>query len=145
MRSLLLCIIATVSLSSLGMSTRAQTAKDFRSKYGPPSEVFQINPGLSLTAKYTDEGLACEVDIVQRDVMFGSTIVMSNLPPRHDLGSEVKRIIAELMPEANRRGRKIRRVRVKSETVTAVVHDDYDLVRVSRNWEDCGPVHIVRE
>ena len=141
MRSLLLCIIATVSLSSLGMITRAQTAKDFRSKYGLPSEVFQINPGLSLTAKYTDEGLACEVDIVQRDVVFGSTVVMSNLPDpkslRHDLGSDVKRIIAELMPEA-KRGRKISSGKGQIGNCYGNSTDDYDLVRVTRNWESCG-------
>ena len=68
MRSLLLCIIATVSLSPLCMLTSAQTAKDLRTKYGPAAEIFQINPGLSLTAKYTDQGLACEVDILQQDV-----------------------------------------------------------------------------
>jgi hypothetical protein len=142
MKSLLLCILATVSLSSLVMSTRAQTAKDLQSKYGPPAEVFQVKPGLSLTAKYTDEGLACEVDIVQRDVVFYSTVVMSNLPDpkslRHDLGSGVKRIIADLMPEANKRGRKISSGKGQIGNCYGSDNDDYDLVKVSRNWEDCG-------
>lgn len=140
MKSLLLCIIATVSLSSLVMSTRAQTAKDFQSKYGPPAEVFQINPGLSLTAKYTDEGLACEVDIVQRDVLFSSTVVSTGLPhPKtYDLGWQVKRIIAELMPEANKRGRTISTGKGQIGNCYGSSTDDYDLVKVSRHWEDCG-------
>ncbi|MFZ0063129.1 MAG: GerMN domain-containing protein [Pyrinomonadaceae bacterium] len=142
MRSLLLCIIATVSLSPLGLLTRAQTTNDLRSKYGPPSEVFQINPGLSLTAKYTDEGLTCEVDIVQRDVVFGSTLVSNNLPDpktlRHDLGSGVKRIIAELMPEDNKRGRTISTGKGQIGNCYGSSTDDYDLVKVSRSWEDCG-------
>ncbi|HET6671148.1 MAG TPA: GerMN domain-containing protein [Pyrinomonadaceae bacterium] len=142
MRSLLLCIIATVSLSPLGMLTRAQTAKDFRSKYGPPSEVFQINPGLSLTAKYTDEGLACEVDIVQRDVVIGSTLVSNNLPDpktaRYDLGRGVKRIIAEVMPEASKRGRTISTGKGQIGNCYGSSTDDYELVKVSRTWEDCG-------
>ena len=131
MRSLLLCIIATVSLSSLGMITSAQTEKDLRSKYGPSSDVFQINPGLSLTAKYTDEGLACEVDIVQRDVRDLRT-------PSHDLGTEVKRIIAELMPEANKRGRTISTGKGEIGNCYGRSTDDYELVKVSRSWEDCG-------
>ena len=132
MRSLLLFMILTVSLSSPGMLTRAQTAKDFRSKYGPPSEVFQINPGLSLKAKYTDEGLACEVDIVQRNYPDPKT-------PRYDLGSEVKRITAELIPEANKRGRTISTGKGKIGNCYGSSTDDYDFLKVSRNWEDCGP------
>ena len=68
MWSSLLCLIVTVSLSSFAVTTQAQTAKDVRLMYGPPAEVFQINHGLTLTAKYTDKGLACEVDILQHDV-----------------------------------------------------------------------------
>ena len=131
MKSLLLCIIATVSLSSPGMSTKAQTAKDFRSKYGPPAEVFLISPGLSLTAKYTDAGLACEVDIVQRDVRDAKT-------PRHDLGSEVRRVIAELMPAANKRGHTISTGKGEIGNCYGSSTDDYELVKVSRYWEDCG-------
>ncbi len=142
MRLLLFCMIMTVSLLPAGVSTRAQTAKDFRSKYGPPSEVFQVNTGLSLTAKYTDEGLACEVDIVQRDVVFGSILVSTNLPDRktlrHDLGSEVKRIIAQLMPEGNQRGRKISTGKGQVGNCYGSSHDDYDSVKVSRTWGDCG-------
>lgn len=139
MKYLLLCIIATISLSPLGMLTRAQTAKDFRSKYGPPAEVFEVNPGLSLTAKYTDEGLACEVDIVQRDVVFGSTLVSTNLPdPHHDLGSGVKRIISQLMPAANQRGRKITTGKGEIGNCYGSSNEDYDLVKVSHSWVDCG-------
>lgn len=139
MKSLLLCIIAAVSLAPLGMLTRAQTAKDFRSKYGPPAEVFEVNIGLSLTAKYTDEGLACEVDIVQREVVFSSTDVSSNIPdPRHDLASGVKRIIAQLMPAVNQRGRKISTGKGEIGNCYGSSNEDYDLVKVSRSWVDCG-------
>lgn len=130
MRFLLLCVTVSASLS-LGMSTRAQTAKELRTKYGPSAEVFQIKPGLSLTAKYTDEGLACEVDIVQRDVPDPETA-------RQDLGREVKRIIAQLMPQPGRRGRTISTGMGEIGNCYGRSTDDYDLVRVSSNWEDCG-------
>lgn len=130
MRSFLFCIIVTVSLLPVGMSTRAQTSKDLRSKYGPSSEVFQINPGISLTAKYTDEGLACEVDIVQRDVPDLKT-------SRHNLGSEVKRIIAELIPEA-KRGIRLRPDRGEVGNCYGRSTDDYELVTVSSSWLECG-------
>ncbi len=139
MRHLLLCMIVTVSLLPAGVTTNAQTARDFQSKYGPPAEVFQISLGLSLTAKYTDEGLACEVEIVQREPVVSSTVVTTGLPPRHDLGSRVKRIIAELIPEANKRGRKISSGKGQIGNCYGNSTDDYELVKVSRNWEDCAP------
>jgi hypothetical protein len=114
------------------MLTRAQTAKDLRTKYGPSAEVFQIKPGLSLTAKYTDEGLACEVDIVQRDIPDPKT-------PRHDLGREVKRIIAELMPEPGKRGRTISTGKGEIGNCYGRSTDDYELVTVNSTWFDCGP------
>jgi sporulation and spore germination protein len=129
MRSLLLCIIATVSLSPLCMLTSAQTAKDLRTKYGPAAEIFQINPGLSLTAKYTDQGLACEVDILQQDVP-GSKA-------RHNLGAEVQNIVDQLVPEA-KRGRSLGPGSGEIGSCYGNRREDYELVWVGKSWTDCG-------
>ena len=129
MRSLLLIMIVTVSLSPFDVTSKAQTAKDFRSKYGPPSEVFQINPGLSLTAKYTNKGLACEVDILQQDV--------PGLKARHNLGAEVQKIVDQLVPNA-KRGRSLGPGSSEIGSCYGNRREDYELVWMSKNWSDCG-------
>lgn len=129
MRLLLLCMIVTVSLLPAGVSTRAQTAKNLRSRYGPPAEVFQISPGLSLTAKYTAKGLACEVDILQRDV--------PGLKARHDLGAEVQKIVNQLVPEA-KRGRSLGPGSSEIGSCYGNRREDYELVWMGRSWVDCG-------
>ena len=135
MRFLLLCIV-TISLLTASVTTDAQTAKDLRSKYGPPSEVFQINPGLSLTAKYTDAGLACEINILQRDVR--------DLKERHNLGLETQKIVDQLIPEA-KRGRSLGPGKGEVGSCYGRRLEDYELVSVSKSWLDCGArSHSVR-
>jgi hypothetical protein len=129
MRGLLLCMIVTVSLAPFGMTVRAQTAKELRTIYGPPAEVFQINLGLSLTAKYTDKGLACEVDILQQDV--------PGLKARHNLGAEVQKVVDQLVPDA-KRGRRLGPGSGEIGSCYGNRREDYELVWVSKNWSDCG-------
>lgn len=132
MRYIFLCVIVIILLSPFALLTKAQTSKDLRTKYGPPSDLFQISPGLSLTARYTAEGLACEIMIVQRDVP------ELQAQARFNMGVDVGKIIDELIPVA-KRGRRI------NHPGTGEVGDcydrkinDYEFVRVSTNWLQCG-------
>ena len=129
MRLLLLCMIVTFSRLGPAVPTSAQTAKDLRAKYGPPAEVFRINPGLSLTAKYTDKGLACEVEILQEDV--------PGLKARHNLGAEVQRIVGQLVPDAQR-GRSLGPGSSEIGSCYGNRREEYELVWMSKNWIDCG-------
>ena len=48
------------------ISMMAQTASDLRAKYGPPSEIYEITPLISLTVKFGQDGQVCEMLITER-------------------------------------------------------------------------------
>ncbi len=71
----------------------AQTVAEIESKYGKPTQIYEVRPGIMMTVKFDADGQASEIKIA-RQAITDSTIYLDVLLS-HDL---VKEIVDELVP-----------------------------------------------
>ncbi len=91
-------IIAVLSVViTVVIVSSAQTIADIESKYGKPTQIYEIRPGIMMTVKFDAEGQATDIKIA-RQAITDSTIYLGVLLP-DDL---VKEIIDELVPISKR-------------------------------------------
>jgi hypothetical protein len=86
-------------LSLAAIPAWAQTSSELNSKYGVPTQSYEIRPGIFLTVKYAADGQACEMAVEKRHVRASGTIDLDSTT----LSSEEKKMIVEdLIPVAKR-------------------------------------------
>ena len=65
MQQLLLVALGVVVFS---VSAFGQTSTDLQRKYGTPTNVFEVRPGVLMTVKYGNDGQASEMVIERRRI-----------------------------------------------------------------------------
>jgi hypothetical protein len=93
MNRLFIALCATISLMG---AASAQTASDLAKKF-PHHEVYEIEPGVQMTAKFASDGLACEMQIEQ------THFVKDGMDLRNGVEKErIKDLIDQLVPSSER-------------------------------------------
>jgi hypothetical protein len=79
------------------ISVWAQSSDDLQSKYGTPFKAFEIRPGVMMTVRFSESGLASEVRI-ERHAATDSKVYLDTAIPEY----LAKEIVDELVPVAER-------------------------------------------
>jgi hypothetical protein len=120
--------IFTIAIS---ISVMSQTASELRTKYGPPSESYFINPFVSLTAKFSEGGQACEMLLTERD----RATTSDGKPLMITKELTAVNALNEIIPEAQR-GAKIHSIG-NFGNCFSVITDEYEKVIISRHEQLC--------
>jgi hypothetical protein len=78
----------------------AQTSSDLNSKYGAPTQSYEIRPGIFLTVKYAADGQVCEMSVEKRHIQASGTIDLDSIT----ISSEERRMIVDELAPAVKRG-----------------------------------------
>jgi hypothetical protein len=85
------CPGAALCLLLFGCLGVAQTSEKMRAKYGHPSqEHYQINPQVSLVAKFAGDGQVCEILLVGPDQMLSAKKIVDDIIPVSQRGRLIK-------------------------------------------------------
>lgn len=94
-------LLVALIIAMFGVSAFGQTFTDLQRKYGTPTNVFEVRPGVLMTVKYGDDGQASEMVIERRHTTDASINLNSALSE-----ALVKELIDELAP-IETRGKRI--------------------------------------
>jgi hypothetical protein len=94
-------LFAALIIGMLGISAVAQTPADLQRKYGTPTNVFEVRPGVLMTVKCGDDGQVSEMIVERRHTTDAKINLNSTLPD-----AMVQELIDELAP-VETRGKRI--------------------------------------
>ena len=116
---------------SIPISLMAQTASDLRAKYGPPSEIYEIKPSISLTVKYGQDGQVCEMLITERNDSHSESADKRSAPD-----ATASDLLEQLAPNAQR-GLKVNSTSTVGNCF-ALRAELYENVLINRYENSCG-------
>ena len=107
-----------------------QSGSDLRSKYGPPSEAYEVRPNVLMTVVFGADGQACEMVIEARHTSKGGGVNGNNLIPL-PIAEEVLKEVAPI-EQRGKGGRAI----TFSGGCSSITSEEYENVSIYRS-EQC--------